>query len=153
MAYWLMKTEPHIFSIEDLENIKISPWEGVRNYQARNYILSMDINDLIFIYHSSTKIIGIAGLAIVSKKAYPDSTALDPQSAYFDPKSSEKNPRWFRVDISFLEKYKHILTLAELRQYTELEDLVLLKKGSRLSVQPVSASHFQFISSLALIYK
>ena len=143
-----MKTEPRVFSIEDLEKEKQSPWEGVRNYQARNYMKTMSTQDLAFIYHSSDKTIGIAGLASVISTAYPDDTAFDPNSAYYDPHSSPDHQRWVRVDVGFLKKYQPILTLAEMKSYPELSTMRVLKKGCRLSIQPVSHEEFKFLNTL-----
>lgn len=148
MNYWLMKTEPRVFSIEDLEKEKQSPWEGVRNYQARNYMKTMSIQDLAFIYHSSDHTIGIAGLASVVSTAYPDDTAFDPQSPYHDPRSCLNNPIWVRVDVGFLKKYQPILTLSEMKSYPELSTMMVLKKGCRLSIQPVSHEEFKFLNTL-----
>ncbi|GAB3484458.1 EVE domain-containing protein [Marinomonas epiphytica] len=138
--YWLMKSEPDAFSIDDLARMKISPWDGVRNYQARNFMQQMAVGDLILFYHSRCKKVGIAGTAEVVKSAYPDYTSWDSTSPYFDPKSSPESPRWFMVDIEFQEKWPQVLTLAELKQQPELEGFALLRKGNRLSVMPVSES-------------
>ena len=127
--YWLMKSEPNAFSIDDLKQKTQSPWDGVRNYQARNFMKSMEEGDLVFFYHSSCSPAGIVGIAKVCKKAYPDYTSWDKDSPYFDPKSTTENPRWFMVDIEFIEKWSKTLTLAELKSTPELENMLLTKKG------------------------
>lgn len=147
MHYWLMKTEPESFGIDHLKQQKIAPWDGVRNYQARNFMRSMEVGDKILFYHSNAKPSGVAGLAEVAKKAYTDHTCLDPHSKYYDPKSTPENPRWDMVDVKFISKFKHVLALDMLRDIPELSDMVLLQK-SRLSVQPVSAKHYAVIVKL-----
>jgi len=144
--YWLMKSEPDAFSIDDLKDKRQSPWDGVRNYQARNFMKSMEEDDLVFFYHSSCSPAGIVGTARVCKKAYPDYTSWDKSSTYFDPKSTHKDPRWFMVDIEFIEKWSEILTLAELKNMPELENMLLTKKGSRLSVMPITKDEWNFIT-------
>ncbi|ETX11074.1 EVE domain-containing protein [Marinomonas ushuaiensis DSM 15871] len=144
--YWLMKSEPDAFSIDDLKEKRQSPWDGVRNYQARNLMKTMEEGDLVFFYHSSCSPAGIVGTAKVCKKAYADYTSWDKNSAYFDSKSTPENPRWFMVDIEFIEKWSEILTLAELKNMPELENMLLTKKGSRLSVMPVTKSEWKFIT-------
>ncbi len=144
-----MKTEPLTFGIDHLKEQKISHWEGVRNYQARNNMRAMKKGDLAFIYHSSCDLIGIAGLGRVEKEAYPDHFAWDTKSKYFDPKSTPQKPVWFMVDIAFESKFKKIIPLSELRNYPELEGMPLLRTGLRLSVQPVSEKQFQFIKKVA----
>jgi len=146
--HWLMKSEPSCFSIDDLRNApnQSSPWDGVRNYQARNFMRDdMSIGDLVFFYHSNCKPPGIVGIAEVSSKAYPDFTAWDPESDHPDPKSTPENPRWFMVDICFKEKFDRILSLDELKQYPELSQMILLRKGNRLSVMPVAEKEWNFI--------
>lgn len=151
MNYWLMKTEPNVFSIDDLIACKnqTEPWDGIRNYQARNFMRDdMKIGDKVFIYHSNAAEIGIAGVAEVASEPYPDFTQFDPKSKYFDAKSSEEKPRWILVDVKFVKKYKRIITLAELKDHTELAAMRLLQKGNRLSVMPVGADEFAFIDGL-----
>lgn len=143
--YWLMKSEPDAFSIDDLKQQGPSPWDGVRNYQARNFMKDMKIDDLVFFYHSSCKPAGIAGIAKVTRSAYPDHTSWDPNSAYYDPKSTKESPRWFMVDIELVEKFPVLIPLSSLKQDPELTDMALLKKGSRLSVMPIVESHWQHI--------
>ncbi|BDX03326.1 DUF55 domain-containing protein [Marinomonas pontica] len=146
--YWLMKSEPDAFSIDDLKRLTQSPWDGVRNYQARNFMKEMKIDDLIFFYHSSCSPAGIVGVAKVCKEAYPDHTSWDPNSAYFDAKSTPEKPRWFMVDVAFVEKWSSILTLAELKQSPALADMVLTQKGNRLSVMPISSDEWDYITAI-----
>jgi predicted RNA-binding protein with PUA-like domain len=146
MRYWLMKTEPDTFSIEDLERGGTEPWEGVRNYQARNYMRDqMQPGDRVLIHHSSTQVPAVAGTATVARAAYPDDSAWDPDSPYFDPKSSPDNPRWVRVDVRFESRFPVPLSMAELRTLPALADMLLLRKGQRLSVQPVTEREFQTV--------
>ncbi|MCW8957234.1 MAG: EVE domain-containing protein [Gammaproteobacteria bacterium] len=152
MNYWLMKSEPDAFSIDDLKAMpgKTEHWDGIRNYQARNMMRDeMKKGDLIFFYHSNAKPIGIVGIAKVMKEAYPDFTAFDPESRYFDPKSDPDKPRWFMVDIKFVRKLKRTITLDELKQHSDaLCDMALLRKGNRLSIMPVTEPHWHFILAL-----
>ena len=152
MNYWLMKSEPDTFSIDDLKQRPKSTehWDGVRNYQARNFMRDeMKKGDLVLFYHSSCKVPGVAGIAKIVKEAYPDHTAFDKNSNYYDPKSSEENPRWFMVDVKFEKKFKKVLTLKELKTFEELKEMKLLQKGSRLSIMPVTKDEFDFIQSLS----
>lgn len=149
--YWLMKSEPDTFSIMDLEKKpkKISSWEGVRNYQARNFMKNhMKLNDKIFFYHSSCEVPGIVGIMKVVKESYPDFTAWDIRSPYFDPKSTPENPRWFMVDVQLVKKFKKIIPLSLLKKQGQLKDCVLLRPGNRLSVMPVTAKEWQAILDL-----
>ncbi|WP_417537529.1 EVE domain-containing protein [Marinomonas sp.] len=146
--YWLMKSEPDAFSIDDLKRLTQSPWDGVRNYQARNFMKEMKVDDLIFFYHSSCSPAGVVGVAKVCKEAYPDHTSWDPNSPYFDAKSTPEKPRWFMVDVAFVEKWSSILTLAELKQSPALADMVLTQKGSRLSVMPISSDEWDYITAI-----
>ncbi len=151
MNYWLMKSEPETFSIDDLKSLpkKTEHWDGVRNYQARNMMRDeMKKGDQIFFYHSNCKPPGIVGTAEVVKEAYPDHTAFDPESKYYDPKSDPNNPRWMMVDIKFKQKFKHMISLDDLRQIPALEKLALLRKGNRLSVMPVSQHEWDTILEL-----
>ncbi|NVK75903.1 MAG: EVE domain-containing protein [Oceanospirillaceae bacterium] len=150
--YWLMKSEPDAFSISDLKRLKRSPWDGVRNYQARNFMKEMSVGDLIFFYHSSCKPAGIVGIARVCKSAYPDHTSWDKNSAYYDEKSTLDNPRWYMVDVEFVEQWSSTLTLAELKQNPELADMLLTKKGSRLSVMPISQNEWEYINTILKKY-
>ena len=141
MNYWLMKSEPDVFSFEDLKKKKSEPWTGVRNYQARNYMRDeMKVGDGIFFYHSSCEVPGIAGIAQVASAPYPDPTQFDKKSEYFDPKATKENPRWFLVDVRFDRDPRRYLALEELRSIKELSGMRLLQKGNRLSILPVSPS-------------
>ncbi|MFC7781226.1 EVE domain-containing protein [Legionella taurinensis] len=147
--YWLMKSEPSCFSIDDLQNApnQTTHWDGVRNYQARNFMRDqMQVGDQVFFYHSNCNPPGIAGIAEVSSPAYPDHTAFDPLSEHPDDKSTPENPRWFMVDIRFKEKFNHLIALDALKQYPELSNMPLLRKGNRLSVLPVSQDEWDFIN-------
>ncbi|MGQ3888103.1 EVE domain-containing protein [Legionella sp. CNM-1927-20] len=148
--YWLMKSEPNCFSIDNLYNApnKTAHWDGVRNYQARNFMRDqMSIGDLVFFYHSNCDTPGIVGIAEINSQAYPDHTAFDPLSEHFDSKSSLENPRWFMVDVTFKEKFKEMIELKQLKQHPELKDMLLLRKGNRLSIMPVSKTEWFFINS------
>jgi len=145
-----MKTEPDVFSIDTLKTKKVTHWEGVRNYQARNYMRdSMRKGDKVLFYHSNTDPIGIAGLAEIIKEGYPDHFSWDPKSNYFDPKSTPESPRWHMVDVGFVKKFKQVISLAELKTYPELDGMVVTQTGSRLSVQPVEKRHYEFIVALS----
>ena len=150
MPYWLMKSEPDAFSIDDLKKVKTEPWSGVRNYQARNFMWKdMKVGDGVLFYHSNTKIPGIAGLAEVASAAYPDPTQFDPESDYWDPKATPEKPRWFLVDVSFERKFKQVISLELLKMNAEhLGDFTLLNRGTRLSVLPVSKAQWQTILKL-----
>jgi predicted RNA-binding protein with PUA-like domain len=148
MASWLMKSEPDVFGIDDLERKGVEHWDGVRNYQARNHMRSMKVGDRVLFYHSSADPPGVAGLARVCKEAYPDFTAWDPKSKYHDPKSTPDAPRWFMVDVEFVERFPRLVPLDELRQTPGLEDMLVLRRGMRLSVQPVAARELQLICKL-----
>jgi predicted RNA-binding protein with PUA-like domain len=150
MRYWLMKTEPDEFSIDTLARVGREPWSGVRNYQARNYMMKdMQVGDGVLFYHSSTAIPGIAGLAEVASAAYPDPTQFQKKSDYYDPASRPDEPRWWLVDVAFKRKFSRLLPLEELRANADrLDDMVLLRRGSRLSVQPVTAAQWKLILSL-----
>lgn len=144
-----MKTEPSTFSIDDLEKRGTEPWDGVRNYQARNHMMAMKKGDRAFIYHSSTELIGIAGVAEIVREAFPDPTAFEPESKYFDPKSSPEKPVWFMVEVGFLEKFPRIVTLQELKQTPGLESMTVTQRGVRLSVQPVTGTEWEIVNHLA----
>lgn len=151
MKYWLMKSEPSEFSIEDLKNRPgaTEHWDGVRNYQARNFMRDeMKRGDLAFFYHSNCKVPGIVGIVEIVRQAYPDFTAFDPDNAHFDPKSRRDNPRWFMVDVRFKEQFSHTISLNELKECIDLQEMPLLRRGNRLSVMPVSNDQWQFILSL-----
>lgn len=147
-----MKTEPSVFSLEDLQACpdQTAEWEGVRNYQARNLMRDeMKAGDGVLFYHSATKLPAVVGTAVVVREAYPDDTAWSPESKYFDPKSSPENPRWVMVDIRFEEEFPEPLSLAELRENPRLRDMMLLRKGMRLSIQPVARQEFEAILAMA----
>ena len=149
--YWLFKTEPSTYSIDDLKEAKQGKdiWDGVRNFQARNFLRDdVKKGDLVFIYHSSCKTPGIAGLAKVIREKCPDPTSWDKLSSYYDPKSTKENPRWFMVEISFVKKFKSFISLELLKSIKELNDFQLLKKGNRLSIMPVSKEHSDVIKEL-----
>ena len=144
-----MKSEPDELSIHDLQRLGRARWDGVRNYQARNFLRSMQAGELFFFYHSSCPQPGIAGIGRIAASAYPDPTALEPDSHYFDAKASaEKNP-WSAVDVEFVAAFPGVLSLALLRSQLALSDMALLQKGSRLSVMPVSAEQWQAILALS----
>jgi predicted RNA-binding protein with PUA-like domain len=148
MAYWLMKSEPDEFSISDLQRLGNARWDGVRNYQARNFLREMAVGDEFFFYHSSCPEPGIAGIGKISRAAYPDPTALDPQSHYHDPKANvDKNP-WSAIDVAFVDNFGDVLSLGYLKQQATLEQLSLVQKGSRLSVMPVTAEQWSAILAL-----
>jgi len=146
IKYWLMKTEPDVFSIDDLKKNKTTLWEGVRNYQARNFMSQeMNINDEVLFYHSNANPSGIVGLATVSKKAIADPLQFDPRSDYYDAKATPAKPIWFCVEIKYKKSFKKILSLSDLKIITELSNMMVIKKGQRLSIQPVTAKDFSFI--------
>lgn len=147
MKHWLMKSEPDAFSIDDLKNSPggTAPWDGVRNYQARNFMREMSPGDLAFFYHSSCARPGIVGIMEVVRRAYPDSTAFDPGEDHYDPKSSPDNPRWYMVDVRYKRPTRRVIALTELKQHPELASMTLLRRGNRLSVMPVSASEWRYI--------
>lgn len=150
MNYWLLKTEPNEFSIDDLQALGpgIEPWDGIRNYQARN-ILRDDIKkgDLAFIYHSSCKLVGVAGVAKVVEEAYPDPAQFNPKSKYYDPKSTKETPRWVCIGVTFVERFKEVIPLAEIKQIPSLSAMVLVNRG-RLSVQPVRPDEWYTIMDM-----
>ncbi len=149
--YWLMKSEPDTFSIDDLLHSKnqTAPWDGVRNYQARNYIRDeMKIGDLAYFYHSSCKVPGIVGLMEIVKAPYPDTTAWDRSSPYFDPKSTQQNPRWYMVDVKFKAKYNQPLSLEELKNNPKLSGFKLLDRGNRLSILPITKEQWQNLHNM-----
>jgi predicted RNA-binding protein with PUA-like domain len=145
LQYWLFKTEPDAYSIERLEREGRTEWSGVRNFQARNNMIAMKLGDRGFFYHSSTKVPGIVGLCEVIKEAYPDFTQFDPKSDYYDPTSNPEKPKWKMVDVGFVERFPEIISLEELKTRPELEGMTLLRRGSRLSVQPVEENFWKLI--------
>ncbi|KAA2285123.1 EVE domain-containing protein [Arenimonas fontis] len=150
MKHWLMKSEPEEFSIDDLERVGTEPWTGVRNYQARNFMLKeMRIGDPVLFYHSNCAQPGVAGLAEVASEPYPDPTQFDRQSDYHDPGSKPEEPRWWLVDVRFVRRFRRVVTLEELKARADaLGDFALLRRGNRLSVLPVSKAQFRHILSL-----
>ena len=149
MTYWLMKSEPDAYSIDDLESDGCDMWDGIRNYQARNMMRDdMKIGDEIFFYHSNCKEPGIVGIARVASKPYPDPTQFDKKSRYYDAKSSKDDPRWCLVDVEFVRKLARNITLTELKAQKTLDDMILTRKGNRLSIMPVSKKHWNKILSL-----
>lgn len=149
MRFWLMKSEPSCFSIDDLKQSpnQTAAWDGVRNYQARNFMLhDMKPGDLTFFYHSNCTPPGIVGIAEVVSLPYPDHTAWDPNSEHPDPRSTPDNPRWYMVNIRFKEKFKHIIPLHALKHYPELGQMTLLRKGNRLSITPIGKQEWDFIN-------
>jgi predicted RNA-binding protein with PUA-like domain len=149
--HWLVKTEPDCFSIEDLAASprQTTGWEGVRNYQARNLLKAMHVGDRVLIYHSSTEPLAVVGVAVVVHEAYPDSTAWDPLDAHYDPKSTPEDPIWEMVDLRLEETFKQPIPLDALHRVPALSKMELLRKGSRLSVQPVTEREFETIMKLA----
>jgi predicted RNA-binding protein with PUA-like domain len=139
MNHWLLKSEPSVFSIDDLEKQRESIWDGVRNYQARIYLRSMQKGDLCFFYHSNCDETGIAGICTVAATLVPDPTQFDPKSDYYDPKSTPEAPRWETVKVAFAEKFKRVLTLDELKANFTPDELMVVRKGMRFSVMPVDA--------------
>ena len=154
MNYWLMKTEPSTFSIDDLAKAtkRSTCWDGVRNFQVRNMLRDQfAVGDLAFMYHSSCEVPGIVGVMKVVSKGYPDTTAFDPKHAHYDPDSDPKEPRWYMVDVRLEQRFSRVISLDELRTHAngKLRELLILKRGNRLSITPVSAAEWRFIGSLA----
>jgi predicted RNA-binding protein with PUA-like domain len=148
--YWLMKTEPDGFSIDDLRKVGTEPWTGVRNYQARNFMRSMQVGDGVLFYHSSTEIPGIYGLAEVASAPYPDPTQFDRKSPYFDPKATHEQPRWDLVDVRYVRTLKQPIALSTIREHADAlgEDFALIRRGARLSVLPVTAAQWKLLLTL-----
>ena len=143
---WLFKSEPDVYSLRNLKRDKTTYWEGVRNYQARNMLRDkIKVGDGVLFYHSREKPMHVAGTAIVTKAGYPDPTQFNKRAKYYDEKSTKENPRWYVVDIEFESEFAHPVTLDEMRTMPALEDMVLLRKGSRLSIQPVSPSEWKAV--------
>jgi len=152
MNYWLIKSEPDAFSIDDLKNVpgKKDHWDGIRNYQARNFMRDdMEKGDLVLFYHSNCKEPGVVGIAEIASGAYPDHTAFDSREKYFDPKSDPENPRWLMVDVRYKRKTRRLISLSELKIHADqLENFALIRRGNRLSIMPVAKEHWDFILSL-----
>ena len=150
MKYWLIKSEPDAFSIKDLKKAKREPWDGIRNYQARNFMRDeMKVGDLALFYHSNCKPPGVVGVAQVASECYPDPTQWDKKAKYYDPKSSKDNPRWLLVDFKFVTEFKEAVTLDQLKDDPKLDELLILRRGNRLSITPVEGKHFRHICKLA----
>ncbi len=148
-SYWLMKTEPDVFSIDDLQKRGSEPWDGVRNYQARNFMRQMNVGDYVLFYHSNAEPSGVAGIGRIVVGAKTDPTQFDPQSNYYDPRSPTDDPRWSLVEVGFVERFAAIVPLAVLKADPQLENMLVVRRGSRLSVQPVTKEEFKYVSSLA----
>jgi len=146
MQYWLMKSEPDNYSIDDLQSFGVDHWDGIRNYQVRNFFRDqMQVGEQAFFYHSNCKEPGIVGTMEIVSKAYPDHTAFDPSEKYFDSKSDPENPRWLMVDVRYIRHLDRMITLGELRQQKQIADMKLLQRGNRLSVLPLSKMEWQYI--------
>ncbi|MDJ0906832.1 MAG: EVE domain-containing protein [Woeseiaceae bacterium] len=149
MAYWLMKSEPDAYSIDDLERDGREPWDGIRNYQARNMMRDdMRIGDEVLFYHSSCKIPAVVGIARVASEPYPDPTQFDPDEKYYDAKSDPDDPRWILVDVEFVRKLDRPVTLTEIKEHPGLDDMILTRRGNRLSIMPVEKAHRDIILGL-----
>jgi predicted RNA-binding protein with PUA-like domain len=150
MNYWLMKSEPDVFSIMDLKRVGKSGWDGVRNYQARNFMRDqMRVGDLVLFYHSNATPPGVAGIARVSRESHPDPSQFDKKSEYHDPKASPEKPIWFMVEVEFVEAFAQLLPLEALKKERALQNMPLVQKGTRLSVMPVKASEWKRVLELA----
>lgn len=150
LGYWLMKSEPDAFGIDDLARVRVEPWTGVRNYQARNHMRDgMQVGDLVLFYHSNATPPGVAGLARIVRTGVVDATQFDPASTYYDPGSKRDDPRWICVDVEYVETLPRLVALDELKASAALDGMLVVQRGSRLSVQPVSAAHYQTIVAMA----
>lgn len=148
--YWLMKSEPDTYSIDQLQKDKTTWWEGVRNYQARNFMMKeMSVGDFVLFYHSSCEIPGVAGLAEISKAAEADRLQFDKKSDYYDEKATKEKPIWFCTQVKFVEKVKSYISLEQIRKDKKLQDMLVIQKGSRLSIQPVSEADYKHILKLS----
>jgi predicted RNA-binding protein with PUA-like domain len=151
MRYWLLKSEPDVFGFHHLKKCKkqTEPWNGIRNYQARNFMRDdMKVGDLALFYHSNATPPGVAGIVRISKEAYPDDLQFDSKSKYFDPKSKPDDPRWVMVDVTLEAEFKTFVTLEQIREDPRLADLLILRRGNRLSITPVEAKHFKHLCKL-----
>lgn len=146
--YWLMKSEPEVYSIDDLKADRATWWDGVRNYQARNFLTDMNIGDEVLFYHSNAEPPGVAGVAVIAQKAEPDKLQFDKKSEAHDPKATKEKPIWFCPQVAFKAKFKTFVALDQLRERSELKDMFVLRKGQRLSVQPVTAAEFAAVLKL-----
>lgn len=149
MGYWLAKSEPEVFSIDAFKAVGVTQWDAVRNYQARNFLQSMRAGDQVLFYHSNAEPTGVAGVGKVKKIAYPDVLQFDAESDYFEPRATKEKPVWFAPDIQFVRKFKRVVTLSELRAEPALKGMLVLKRGMRLSVQPVTQREFERIVEMA----
>lgn len=149
MRYWLMKNEPTCYSLDDLKRDGSYVWDGVRNYQARNLMKEMKVGDRVLYYYSNANPTGIAGVAEIIKAPYPDPSQFKSASEYFDPKATIENPRWTAVDVGFVEKFEEVISLHELKNDPFFDDMIVTKKGVRLSVQPVSEKHFKRVIKMS----
>lgn len=150
MKYWLIKSEPDVFGIDDLKKAKREPWNGIRNYQARNFMRDeMEIGDLALFYHSNAKPPGVVGIAQVASAPYPDNLQFDEKSNYHDPKSNPDDPRWVMVDFNFVEKFPEMVSLEQLKSEKTLEGMLVTQRGTRLSITPVSKKHFDKVCKMA----
>ena len=150
MQYWLMKSEPDTFGIDDLKAAGTEPWDGIRNYQARNIMRDqMKVGDGVLFYHSNAKPPGVVGVAEIASETYVDPTQFDPEEKYFDAKSKPDNPRWLLLDVKYVKHFPRILSLSELKEAPGLEDMMVIRKGMRLSIQPVTAEEWRIIHELA----
>ena len=148
--YWLVKSEPNAYSIDDLVKDKRTHWDGVRNYQARNFMRDdMKKGDLVLFYHSNAEPTAVVGVCEVVKEGYPDFTAFDPEAKHFDPKSKEDNPTWMMVDIKLIKKFKRPVTLKEIKEHPKLQNMRLVQRGNRLSVMPIEKKEFDLILKLS----
>ncbi|MGD8379953.1 MAG: EVE domain-containing protein [Gammaproteobacteria bacterium] len=152
MNYWLMKSEPDVFGIDDLMQrpAQTEPWDGVRNYQVRNMMRDqMKRGDLALFYHSNCREPGVAGIMEIVREGYPDHTAFDPEDPHYDPKSDPEKPRWYMVDVRFRERFPRTVTLREMKACDALSDMLILRRGNRLSITPVNPPHWKIITELA----
>jgi predicted RNA-binding protein with PUA-like domain len=148
-SWWLMKSEPDAFSIDDLAKKKRAPWDGVRNFQARNHMRAMKVGDFVLFYHSSTAVIGVVGIARVVREAYPDPTQFDPKNDHYDERAKKEDPRWSMVDVEHVEKFAETVTLDAMKQDPKLDGMLVIRRGMRLSVQPVEAKHAARVLAMA----
>ncbi|GJQ62990.1 MAG: EVE domain-containing protein [Melioribacteraceae bacterium] len=148
--YWMVKSEPDVYSIDDLKKEKTTHWDGVRNYQARNFMRDeMKVGDKVLYYHSNTDPVGVVGVCEVCKEGYPDFTAFDPDDKHYDPRSKEDKPTWIMVDVKFVEKFKRTVSLAEIKENDNLQNMKLVQRGNRLSVMPVTEEEYKEILKLS----
>ena len=149
MTYWLFKSEPNCFSIDDLQKVEVEPWDGIRNYQARNMLRDdCKVGDKVIFYHSSCKVPGAVGTMEVVKNGYPDDTAFDPTSDHPDLDSDPANPRWFMVDVKFVGKFKNVVSLKDIKSMPVFSEMKLVQRGNRLSLFPISKDHFELLEKL-----